>query len=86
MSASGGGGFAGLLGAGRGEAGGRGASDSPAALRRGARKKVTFNVSVRIDKPKEWEEMFDDAWHTMKYRFYDPKMHGKDWDAARAEI
>ncbi len=21
----------------------------------------------------------------MKYRFYDPKMHGKDWDAARAK-
>jgi tricorn protease len=41
-------------------------------------------VSLRIDKPKEWEEMFDDAWGSMKYRFYDPRMHGKDWDAARA--
>ena len=29
--------------------------------------------------------MFDDAWRTMKYRFYDPKMHGLDWDAARAK-
>ena len=29
--------------------------------------------------------MFDDAWRTMKYRFYDPKMHGKDWDAMRAK-
>ena len=29
--------------------------------------------------------MFDDAWRTMKYRFYDPKMHGKDWDAVRAK-
>jgi tricorn protease len=42
-------------------------------------------VTVKIDKPKEWEEMFDDAWGTMKHRFYDPKMHGKDWDAARAK-
>ena len=25
--------------------------------------------------------MFGDAWRTMKYRFYDPKMHGYDWDA-----
>jgi tricorn protease len=50
-----------------------------------ARKKVTFDVSVKIDKPKEWDEMFDDAWRTMKYRFYDPKMHGKDWDAMRAK-
>ena len=29
--------------------------------------------------------MFDDAWRTMKYRFYDPKMHGYDWDAMRAK-
>jgi tricorn protease len=29
--------------------------------------------------------MFDDAWRTMKYRFYDPKMHGFDWDAMRAK-
>jgi tricorn protease len=26
--------------------------------------------------------MFDDGWRTMKYRFYDPKMHGMDWDAS----
>ena len=29
--------------------------------------------------------MFDDGWRTMKYRFYDPKMHGMDWDAMRAK-
>jgi tricorn protease len=29
--------------------------------------------------------MFGDAWRTMKYRFYDPKMHGKDWDAMRSK-
>ena len=29
--------------------------------------------------------MFGDAWRTMKYRFYDPKMHGMDWDAAKAK-
>ena len=29
--------------------------------------------------------MFGDAWRTMKYRFYDPKLHGVDWEAARAK-
>jgi tricorn protease len=29
--------------------------------------------------------MFGDAWRTMKYRFYDPKLHGIDWEAARAK-
>ena len=48
-----------------------------------ARRRVSFTAKVRIEKPAEWAEMFDDAWRTMKYRFYDPQMHGKDWDAAR---
>jgi tricorn protease len=47
------------------------------------RKRINFNVRVRVDRPAEWAEMFDDAWRTMKYRFYDPKMHGMNWDAAR---
>ncbi|MBC8097135.1 MAG: PDZ domain-containing protein, partial [Akkermansiaceae bacterium] len=51
----------------------------------GTRKKINFNVRVRVDRPAEWAEMFDDAWRTMKYRFYDPQMHGIDWDAARAK-
>lgn len=53
--------------------------------REGARKRVNFTARVKIDRPSEWAEMFDDAWRTMKYRFYDPKMHGMDWDAARAK-
>jgi tricorn protease len=50
-----------------------------------ARKRLAFNVKVRLDRPTEWAEMFDDGWRTMKYRFYDPQMHGMDWDAARAK-
>ncbi len=51
----------------------------------GARRRINFNVRVRVDRPAEWAEMFDDAWRTMKYRFYDPQMHGINWDAARAK-
>src|SRR5205807_7575723 len=51
----------------------------------GGRKRVSFSVKVKVDRPAEWAEMFDDAWRTMKYRFYDPKMHGHDWDAMRAK-
>ena len=50
-----------------------------------ARRQVNFTAKVKIDRPAEWAQMFDDAWRTMKYRFYDPKMHGKDWDAMRAK-
>ena len=61
------------------------ASAAAAAAPRGeaTRKRINFNVRVRVDHPAEWAEMFDDAWRTMKYRFYDPQMHGMNWDAAR---
>ena len=61
------------------------AAASAAPRTEGARRRINFNVRVRVDRPAEWAEMFDDAWRTMKYRFYDPKMHGMDWDAARAK-
>src|SRR4029434_8160715 len=51
----------------------------------GGRRKINFNVRVRVDRPAEWAEMFDDGWRTMKYRFYDPQMHGMNWDAMRAK-
>jgi tricorn protease len=51
----------------------------------GGRRRVNFVAKVRIDKPAEWAEMFDDAWRTMKYRFYDPQMHGLNWDAMRTK-
>jgi len=49
------------------------------------RRRINFNVRVKINRPAEWAEMFGDAWRTMKYRFYDPAMHGMDWDAAKAK-
>ncbi len=71
-----------------GPAGGRAAAmaaPSMAGGGEGSKRRINFNVKVRIDKSAEWAEMFGDAWRTMKYRFYDPKMHGFDWDAARAK-
>ncbi|HEU4388789.1 MAG TPA: biopolymer transporter Tol, partial [Blastocatellia bacterium] len=83
-AAGAGGGIAAAFGgAGRGGAPTTGGGTEGAAA--GGRRRITFNAKVRIDKSAEWAEMFDDAWRTMKYRFYDPQMHGKDWDAARAK-
>ena len=72
-------------GAGTAAAAGAGAGTGQGAAAAGGRRRINFNVRVRIDRPAEWAEMFDDGWRTMKYRFYDPKMHGMDWDAARAK-
>lgn len=46
--------------------------------------RVNFTFPVRIDRKAEWNQLFEEAWRVMKYRFYDEKMHGKDWDAIKA--
>ncbi len=71
-------------GAGAGAGGGAGTGQG-AGAGGGGRRRINFNVRVRVDRPAEWAEMFDDGWRTMKYRFYDAKMHGVDWDAMRAK-
>ena len=73
------------LGGGGAGAGAAAAAGAAGPRPEGGRRRINFNVRVRVDRPAEWAEMFDDGWRTMKYRFYDPQMHGFDWDAARAK-
>ncbi len=37
-------------------------------------------MSARVDPRAEWREMFRDAWRQERDFFYDPGMHGVDWD------
>ncbi len=41
------------------------------------------NLIVRIDPKLEWKQIYDDAWRLMRDWFYDPNMHGYDWDSLR---
>jgi len=47
------------------------------------KKKIVFNFKVTVDLRAEWEQIFEECWRVMKYRFYDPKMHGFDWAAIK---
>lgn len=38
-------------------------------------------LKVTIDPRKEWRQIFDEAWLMEKEYFYDPNMHGIDWQA-----
>jgi tricorn protease len=49
------------------------------------RDRVPIDVTIRVDQRAEWEQIFEEAWRVMKYRFYDANMHGADWTAARAK-
>lgn len=39
---------------------------------------------IRIEPRREWRQMFVDAWRILRDWFYDPGMHGQDWNAIRA--
>lgn len=38
-------------------------------------------VRVRIDPAAEWAQIFDEAWRREAQHFYDPNMHGLDWES-----
>ncbi|HWR74934.1 MAG TPA: PDZ domain-containing protein, partial [Bacteroidales bacterium] len=45
----------------------------------------TGGVSVKIDPPAEWNQIFDEAWRINRDYFYDPGMHGADWNAMKVK-
>lgn len=40
-------------------------------------------IEVKIDPVKEWDNIFHEAWRINRDYFYDPGMHGADWDAMK---
>jgi tricorn protease len=43
------------------------------------------NMEMRIDPKAEWQQQFNDAWRILRDWFYDPAMHGLDWNAIREQ-
>ncbi len=41
----------------------------------------TGDMQVMVDLKKEWENIFNESWRQMRDFFYDPGMHGVDWNA-----
>jgi tricorn protease len=41
------------------------------------------NMEMKIDPRVEWAQEFTDAWRILRDWFYDPGMHGLDWNAIR---
>jgi tricorn protease len=46
-------------------------------------RRVEFTVHMEIDRVAERRQVFEEAWRTMKNRFYDGSMHGVNWAAAK---
>lgn len=43
-------------------------------------KGVSMDLKMKLDRKAEWSQMFHEAWKYEKDYFYDPAMHGRDWD------
>ena len=44
-----------------------------------------FVAKMEINHPQERQQIFDEAWRSLKDGFYDPEFHGKDWNALRQQ-
>ena len=80
---SGGGG--GLGGFGRAPSGGAEIFQMPLSGGSPRAERVSFSFRVKVDHRAEWEQIFEECWRVMKYRFYDENMNGRDWDAIRED-
>jgi len=53
-------------------------TDAPPEEGKGA---IEVALRMHLDRLAEWRQMFDEAWRYQRDFFYDPGMHGNDWDA-----
>ncbi|GAP68939.1 uncharacterized N-terminal domain of tricorn protease [Bacteroidales bacterium 6E] len=42
-------------------------------------KSVKVNLQVKLDRAAEWKQIFEEAWRVERDYFYDPNLHGRDW-------
>ncbi|HMA42625.1 MAG TPA: PDZ domain-containing protein [Gemmatimonadales bacterium] len=45
----------------------------------------TAELVMTVDPPAEWKQIFADVWRFERDYFYDPNMHGVDWNAMRTQ-
>ncbi|MBU3729167.1 MAG: peptidase S41 [Phycisphaerales bacterium] len=62
---------------------GRGAKIGDASAGATFKPVVASPTSVMVSPRAEWRQLVRDAWRVLKDYFYDPTMHGIDWDAVR---
>jgi tricorn protease len=43
------------------------------------------DMKIWVNLKEEWKQIFDESWRQMRDFFYDPNMHGMDWDAVHAK-
>ena len=61
----------------------RGGAPEPAGDNNATARQVTYTANLEVDHKALRAQVFNEGWRIMKNRFYDAKMHGADWAAAK---
>ncbi|WP_235296333.1 S41 family peptidase [Portibacter marinus] len=43
-------------------------------------KSLKIDLDMKLDRSSEWKQIFEEAWRYQRDYFYDPDLHGRDWD------
>ncbi|MFN8346387.1 MAG: PDZ domain-containing protein [Spirosomataceae bacterium] len=43
-------------------------------------KTIKVSLSTKLDRTAEWNQLFEEAWRYERDYFYDPNIHGRDWN------
>lgn len=43
-------------------------------------KTLKVNLQMKLDRSVEWKQIFEEAWRYERDYFYDPNLHGRDWN------
>ncbi len=43
-------------------------------------KNLKVELKMKLDRSLEWKQMYEEAWRYLRDYFYDPNMHGRNWD------
>ncbi|QIA07997.1 S41 family peptidase [Draconibacterium halophilum] len=43
-------------------------------------KSLKVSLKTKLDRSKEWTQIFEEAWRYERDYFYDPNLHGRDWE------
>ena len=55
-----------------------------AAADEGKGEALSVKLNMHLDRHAEWKQIFEEAWRYQRDYFYDPEMHGRNWDRVYA--